>query len=447
MRNYLAILAFLGVGVLSIFLMPRSVFASIICDAGAGYRYNSNNFTSGVSMTGTSLCKTGSLDSKTIRSFDVVMQNAGTFRHCLGGTLYEYSGLSAGLNHVISNFSAVASTSVYKIGMDCSNVQTVSILKSSWGSGTKLAMVFYDDELGDESYWSTSVYGYSPLYYNAIVGTYTASTTRFVSLDSPQNYEATSTAVTISGSYYLNSADADVIPSAFGFQPAVMVILTNTEIATGTKVMYIPIDIADSVQFFSTTTVLLDNSRYTLSQRLVGNNRETISDGTFQTEPDLSFYQFTTGSFDPESGQNFDLSSCNVLSGFDASQCVYGLIYPNPTVFSALFNQLKISYGRAIPIGYVTRFAEILTSTSSSALPVISATIPNGVVGAGSVISLDPNNALDFVLNATTSSFVNSSASSSESFYVITNRYWTNFISLLFVLYIVRRIIGSHLII
>lgn len=438
MRNYLAILAFLGVGVLSIFLMPRSVFGAMLCDGGVD-SLHTNYITSATSGYMKDFCRYGSLDSATVRSMDVYAQSAGTISFC-SGSLHQYT-VVAGLNHIIDTWTSVASSSISRLKADCSNISTgVNWLKASWGSGTKVAMVFYDDEVGDVSRWTSL--GLSS--YPSVIGTYTGSTTRFVSFDSPQDEEATTTNVTLSGSYYLNSEDASVIPPAFGFVPSVELILTNTENATGTKIVRIPITVADSIQTFSTTTVLFDNSRYTIRIKITGNNRQPLDSGFFPNGN--SFYQFTTGTFNPEDNQNYDLSSCNVLFGFDMGECLYGLIMPNPTVFSGLIGSAKSSYGRAVPMGYVTRFLVIVTSTSSSALPVISATVPNGIVGSGANISLDPNGVLDFVLNATTSGFLNSSASSTQTFYEITSVYWGYLIKLLFAVYIVRRIIGSHLI-
>jgi len=97
------------------------------------------------------------------------------------------------------------------------------------------------------------------------------------------------------------------------------------------------------------------------------------------------------------------------------------------------------------PIGYITDFVRIISTTTIGTLTPIDATLPTGLPGAGSHITLDFTNVLDPVLNATTSVFVNSSAPSTDTFFEITNEYWKKICYLLAVAYILARIMGSHL--
>jgi len=136
---------------------------------------------------------------------------------------------------------------------------------------------------------------------------------------------------------------------------------------------------------------------------------------------------------------------CNPTD-FDILICATSLVVPPYSVLVDDFEQLRDGFLARWPLGYVTRFVEIFADTSSSSIPVISATVPSGVVGAGASITLNANNALDFILNATTSSFLNSSASSTETFYEITSRYWNIFVYLALGFWILRRILGSHII-
>jgi len=89
---------------------------------------------------------------------------------------------------------------------------------------------------------------------------------------------------------------------------------------------------------------------------------------------------------------------------------------------------------------------EIFTSSTTSALPVLSATVPSGIVGTGSHIDLDLNHSLDFILNADIGSFSNESASSTKTFYEFTSRYWDIMVYMALAFYILRRILGGHLI-
>jgi hypothetical protein len=136
---------------------------------------------------------------------------------------------------------------------------------------------------------------------------------------------------------------------------------------------------------------------------------------------------------------------CNPIN-FDIVVCAISLVYPSQAVLQADFDQIRTNLLEKWPIGYVTRMIDILTASTSAYIPLIDVTIPAGVVGSGSHIRLDANNALDYILNATTSAFANVSASSTETFYEITSYYWDIFVYILLGLYILRRILGAHLI-
>jgi len=136
---------------------------------------------------------------------------------------------------------------------------------------------------------------------------------------------------------------------------------------------------------------------------------------------------------------------CNPVN-FDITVCAISLIVPSSSVVQSDFETFRDDVLRRAPIGYITRFATILLSTGSSSLPVFSATIPNGVIGAGSSLTLDLNHSLDYILNATTSSFNNASATSTDTFYNITSFYWNIVVYLGFLFYILKRVLGKHLI-
>jgi len=119
---------------------------------------------------------------------------------------------------------------------------------------------------------------------------------------------------------------------------------------------------------------------------------------------------------------------------------------PTSDSLSYLGNTLHDSILIHFPIGYITDFISIISTSTVGSLTVLSATVPNGVVGAGSHIELDLTGILDDYLNATTSGFTNSTASSTETLFVITNRYWSYLLYILTVFYLLSRILGSKII-
>lgn len=99
------------------------------------------------------------------------------------------------------------------------------------------------------------------------------------------------------------------------------------------------------------------------------------------------------------------LKSCNPLA-FDTVLCISALFTPDSVQLQKDFKWLYDGALTHFPIGYLTDFISILaTSTGSSSIPVLRATVPNGVVGAGSSITLDLNHSLDYILYSTAAPF------------------------------------------
>jgi len=146
-------------------------------------------------------------------------------------------------------------------------------------------------------------------------------------------------------------------------------------------------------------------------------------------------------------GSSFD--DCTVTS-FDFFNCFSDLFaylfVPTPDAISYMGDRLHDEILTHFPLGYITDFVSILSTTTVGSLTVLSATVPPGIPGTGSHIDLDLTGVLDPYLNATTGAFTNATASSTETLFEITNRYWSYILYLLTILYIVRRILGAHIV-
>jgi len=140
------------------------------------------------------------------------------------------------------------------------------------------------------------------------------------------------------------------------------------------------------------------------------------------------------------------VSTLFINTNFSASQCLTLLFTPNADLIGMYVSNSKAALTTHFPIGYITDFVSILATTSSSSITVINATVPSGVVGGGSHISLNLNGSLNSILNATSSRYNNASASSTQTFYQITSYYWNLILYILCGFYIFRRILGSHMI-
>jgi len=124
---------------------------------------------------------------------------------------------------------------------------------------------------------------------------------------------------------------------------------------------------------------------------------------------------------------------------FDFSNCLYYMFIPDSSDFSRFFTAFKNSVLARVP------FLGGFFLTTSTSLPVINATVPNGVVGTGATLSLDFNHSLDWLLNSTSTKFNNVSASSTQTLFQITYPYWKIFIYFGFALYVLSRVFSSSI--
>ena len=87
-----------------------------------------------------------------------------------------------------------------------------------------------------------------------------------------------------------------------------------------------------------------------------------------------------------------------------------------------------------------------MATTSTSTLTVIDATLPSILPGGGARIQLNLSHALDWALYSTSSRYNNVSASSTRTFFAITNDYWKIVVYVGALLYILSRLLGTRLI-
>jgi len=276
----------------------------------------------------------------------------------------------------------------------------------------------------------------------------TSTDTRIVSVSSPlDGTNVSSTTITFSGSYYAKSTD--FASSTYDIPPYINLIVTNmsdnsTTTLNNTYFLKQRITQFNQEVFFSTTTTVLNNSRYTWQFTISGtdaNTGQTINNRAPGMPNGLNFYQFTTGTFDSTSGISFDLSSCNVLSGFNANDCLYNLIFPNNVTFPLLMSEAKEAYGRAWPIGYITRFLTILSSTTPVQPPYISVELP-----VGGTLTLNPWDKLmgeSSILGQATAQITvaGHTAGSGETLKEITEPYWILICYMALIVFVIRDIL------
>lgn len=140
------------------------------------------------------------------------------------------------------------------------------------------------------------------------------------------------------------------------------------------------------------------------------------------------------------------IDDCSVLD-FQFKDCMTFAFIPTTNDIKKFGSTISVGVLSKFPVGYVWNFYTILLSSTTAALPVIDATIPDGVAGAGSHIRLEiTSDTLSYLMNATTSRFTNASAPSTQSFASIVGYYWNILVYIGVGGYILSRVMGSHVI-
>lgn len=473
MRKFFAIATFIGVGVLSLFGMSRVAYGATICEGisdktGRQSIYAPYPASAYVDKVQDGfLCATGSLAGVTSKSFDVVHYDpSGTDIYMVVNGVEYVFPVEKGLNHIILDISwgsATSTTFSYSSGNSVYSMGGVTVSSGSSrypyriGTGAP-ALVFYDDEDGDLSWWNT-YWASTTIQYDNSVNLNDNSSTRFISFDPGMGNRYSTTTPTASSSltFYLNNdvEDSEELRMRYSLyrqgRDGIRRLIDGGNDTTwdffqgigqyGESTVYFPnlFDYSlEGVYYWSVD--MCRPSFWSWS-----GCKSVVASSTYFIVGDVTGYELAQGEAGQEAYDSYASTtlalarSCNPLAEFSFSTCLKLMIVPSPSILVS-----RVSDVLAIPPwGYIYRLYEIFAfDTASSSLPVISATIPSGILGAGSSISLDANHALDFVLNATTSQFLNSSASSTETFFEFTNRYWSVLVYLGFGFYVLSRIIG-----
>jgi len=141
----------------------------------------------------------------------------------------------------------------------------------------------------------------------------------------------------------------------------------------------------------------------------------------------------------------FNFETCNpvALTNFDMADCIVQLIFPNDGFIEKKLTEEWSLFQYAFPIGFITDFLSIISTTTIGTLTPINAELPSALGVGTPSITLDLTGVLDSLLNATTSEFTNVSAPDTRTFYEITSEYWNKLVYIAFVMYIITRILGS----
>lgn len=131
-------------------------------------------------------------------------------------------------------------------------------------------------------------------------------------------------------------------------------------------------------------------------------------------------------------------------SNFAISGCLAYLFIPDSYHLNQTMTNLRNGFLVRFPMGYATRFYDIMATSSTTTIPIFSVTVPTGMIGAGASLSLNLNGVLDNVLNSTTS-WTGSGINNTITLKEYTMSYWEKIVYILLAFYIMSRLFGSHL--
>jgi hypothetical protein len=436
--------------------------------------------------------------SKVLKALAIFILVAGCFgiaRSAEAYDLYTGSGLhpyvpSSDIPNYLNGFTLYGTTTPdlvegsYDLTGGCAYSQNTSS-SGAWDSGpvayldtacSGVAMTgtyylyFFGNRVSGNIY--NTIQGYDVLVNGEVINDFS---THIISI-SPENGTTTGNTVNISLSAYVSPADLTTFSG-------VRVTLHNIDqnVLLGSLISPYDIVFLDSVDLdtagpysFSSTTVLADGN-YRLHAELLARGLGSLTHGNFGTFDivDSQFIVYEETFIGHISATSFSAlqsifgstvgtstlalsGTCNPFSGsistlfynteFNPISCLAFLLIPDAGLVYDSLSSFRTNVSTHFPLGYVTDLFSIFSTTTERGLPVIDATIPPGIPGTGASIHLDLAHSLDFILNATTSSFANISASSTDTFYDITSYYWNIFVYISIALYLARRILGSHVI-
>jgi hypothetical protein len=191
----------------------------------------------------------------------------------------------------------------------------------------------------------------------------------------------------------------------------------------------------------------------------------SLSASQDQSNPLHQYHQYTIGGNTTMSGlqQNVNnqlegilsatgttpsVQDCNVISGFDFGKCMAFAFIPSTEQINQFGNTLSQGVFYKFPLGYVWSVLDVMSTTTAIAMPRLEAELPTalGIGNGGISVGIDAG-MFDYILYATSSKYANASNGySSQSFFDFTYFYWKIFVYLAVAIYLLRRILGSHVI-
>jgi len=297
-------------------------------------------------------------------------------------------------------------------------------------------------------------------------------TTHIISLTPENNTTETDNNVTFSLTAYLN--ENDINPSEF-LRLKIYLHNIDKNVIWGTRwlspsdiVLYEELATTSGMFSFSTTTVIADGN-YTIQAVLertmfgidglnydkqsnqfivnestyIGNISQNLSD-TLDSFYASSSATSTSGYANTCSPIRSDPTwGIGINENYSIINCAAFLFIPDNSQINDTIQTLHDEILVRFPIGYLTDFYNIMSTTTTGSLVLLTGTIPAILPDGGEEFTLDATHQLDFLLNATSGIYSTATENDNRTFYEITNDYWEIFLYIATFFYILNRVSGS----
>lgn len=200
---------------------------------------------------------------------------------------------------------------------------------------------------------------------------------------------------------------------------------------------YIGLDVA-----FADQLIVLSASTTNASGWIFNNSSST--DGMYYDLYRLNGVASSTGALSDQ--QTLDVGKyCNVLSGWDATQCFLSLFVVSGDQGTSLATTLQNGLLTKVPFGYATRMYNILaTTTASTSLPQISYTFGPSSPLTGVTWSLNMQNVFDQASAIENTTLVSDSTTSPLNAWGVLGTTVTTLLWLIFALQVLHDLSGFH---
>lgn len=192
---------------------------------------------------------------------------------------------------------------------------------------------------------------------------------------------------------------------------------------------------------------------------ITGNTQFIVNEGTFIGNISQNSYSQINGIFTSNTATTTanlanqcnpitnNISTAFLNTSFSTTGCLAFLFIPDSgLIYDSLYN-FKTNVSTHFPLGYVTDFISIMSTSTVGTLPSFDFDTPTGFGVPPVHFEFTFDHVFDYILNASTSaSFKSLGAMSDETFFEQTDFYWTILIYILTGFYILRRILGRGVI-